>query len=136
MELLTKVHLGAIIATMIRELGNWNWENPFCVAIFGFFMMGFVTQFMLLVMKWKPWIISLMLGCLIIALDFMCLVITGFAFDLFGLLEMFFIAALFGAGLAGAVHIFWELFRRRDPEESGQQWRVMKNQEPEEEEKP
>jgi len=134
MEFLSKVHLGAVVATLINELSSWSWEKPFCVAIFAFFMVGCVAQFLLLRMKWKPWIISLTLGALIIALDFMCLIIGGFAYDLFGLMEMFFVGALFGAGLAGAVHIFWEIFKKR-PEGSGSVWLLNIDAKKEEEKK-
>ena len=126
MELLSRVHLGAVFATLIGELESWSWDKPFCTALFAFFVVGFVAQFLLLRMKWKPWLISLTLGALVIALDFMCLMIDGFAFDLFGLMEMFFMGALFGAGFAGAVHIFWEIFKKR-PEGEGSVWLLNKD---------
>lgn len=137
MEFLTKIHLGAVVATMIRELGDWSWQDPFCVILFGFFLVGCIPQFILLRMKWKPWIISLMLGALVIVCDFICMFTGGMVFDVLTLMETFFIAALVGAGLSGALHIFWELFKRRDPEESGKQWLVMDSgKEPKKEEKP
>ena len=121
MSFFENVHLGAVLATLINELESWSMDKPFCKAILAFFAIGCVAQFLLLRMRWKPWLVSLTLGMLIIFLDFLCMAITGFVYDLFGLMEMFFIAALFGAGLAGAVHIFWEIFKKR-PEGSGSVW--------------
>ena len=134
MNFFENVHLGAVLATLVNELESWSLDKPFCQALLGFFLVGFVAQFLLLRMKWKPWIISVTLGALIIALDFMCMVIRGMVYDLFGLMEMFFVGALFGAGLAGAVHIFWEIFKKR-PEGSGSVWLLNTDAKKEEEKK-
>ena len=117
MEFLTKIHLGAVIATMLQELSSWSWEKPFCVAIFAFFWVGCIPQFLLLRMKWKSWLISALLGGLIILCDFLCLFLSGMAFELLKLIEMFFVSALVGSACAGAVHIFWEIFKKRDEDE-------------------
>jgi len=117
MELITKVHLGAVLATMLQELGSWSWQKPFCVYVFVFFLIGLIPQFLLLRMKWNPWVISVILGGLIIVCDFTCMLVGGQIFDLLTLMEMLFISALTGAGLAGAVHIFWEIFKKRDDDE-------------------
>jgi len=128
---MTNIHLFAVIATILKELGNWSWSNPFCVVIFGFFMVGCIPQFILLRMKWKPWIISTILGCLVIFCDFTCMFLHGTAFELISLLEAFFIAALMGAAGAGAAHIFWEIFKKKDPDEDSV-WMLRKKESKEE----
>ena len=78
MEFLTKIHLGAVIATMLQELSSWSWEKPFCVAIFAFFWVGCIPQFLLLRMKWKSWLISALLGGLIILCELQTIEIYRF----------------------------------------------------------
>lgn len=117
MEFLTKIHFGAVIATMLRELGSWSWSDPFCMAMFGFFAVGCIPQFILLRMKWRPWVISLILGCLVIVCDFAAMFLSGAAFDFLTLIEMFFIAALVGSAGGAAAHIFWEYVKKKKPEE-------------------
>ena len=128
MEFLSNIHLGMVLATMIRELESWSWDKPFCVAMFGFFLVGCIPQFILLRMKWKPWCISLLLGGVLIACDFCCMFLSGMVYDVMTLMETFFISALFGAGLAGAVHIFWEIFRKRGEDEDSP-WMLTKKEE-------
>ncbi len=123
-ELISKIHIGAVVATMLQELGAWSWDKPFCVAMFAFFLFGLIPQFLLLRMKWKPWLISLVLGVLVVLCDFWCMFMPGAVFDFLTLIEMFFIAALVGAAAAGAVHIFWELFKKKDPNEEDDRWLV------------
>ena len=132
MEFLTKIHLGAVIATMLRELGNWSWDNPFCVAMFAFFVLGCIPQFILLRMKWKPWLISLTLGCLIILCDFCAMFLTGMVFDVLTLIEAFFIAALVGSAGGGAAHFFWEIFKKKDPDHEDSVWSLRKSSKEEE----
>ena len=112
-EAISKIHIGAVIATMIQELGNWSWDTPYCKAVFAFFIFGMVPQFILLRMRWKPWLISLTLGLLVVLCDFCAMCMPGVAHEFLSLIESFFIAALVGAGLSGAVHIFWEIFKKR-----------------------
>lgn len=130
-EFISKIHFGAVIATLIQELSSWSWEKPFCVAIFAFFVVGCIPQFILLRMRWKPWVISLTLGGLVVFCDFISLCMPGMVHDLLSLLEMFFLAALTGAGLAGAVHIFWEIFKKR-PEDEESVWMLRKDKKKEE----
>lgn len=132
MEFITKIHFGAVIATMLQELSSWSWDKPFCVAMFGFFLVGCIPQFLLLLMKWKPWTISVLLGCLVVVCDFCCMFISGAAFEFLTLIEMFFISALVGAGLSGAVHIFWEIFKKRDEDEDSV-WMLRKHDQDKEE---
>lgn len=130
-EAISKIHFGAVVAIMIQELGSWSWEKPFCVAVFAFFIVGLVPQFILLRMKWKPWLISVTLGALVVLCDFCAICMPGTAHDLLSLLEMFFISALVGAGLAGALHIFWEIFKKRD-EDDDSVWMLRKSDEKDE----
>ena len=116
-EAISKIHIGAVIATMLQELGSWSWDKPFCVAVFAFFIVGLVPQFILLRMKWKPWLISLTLGAMVVLCDFCAICMPGMAHDFLSLIEMFFISALVGAGLAGAAHIFWEIFKKKGEDE-------------------
>ena len=125
-EFISKIHLGAVIATLIQELSSWSWEKPFCIAIFAFFVVGCIPQFILLRMRWKPWLISLTLGCLVVLCDFCAMCMPGIAHEFLSLIESFFIAALVGAGLSGAVHIFWEIFKKRD-EDDNSVWMLRKN---------
>lgn len=131
MEFLVKTHFGAVIATMLRELGSWSWGDPFCIAIFGFFLVGCIPQFILLRMKWNSWVISLTLGCLIILCDFSAMLLSGAVFEFLTLIEMFFIAALVGSAGAGAAHIFWEIFKKKDPDEDSV-WMLKKEKSKEE----
>lgn len=119
-----KIHLFTVIGTMLTELGNWSWDSQFCVMMLVFFLVGLIPQFILLRMKWKPWVISLMLGALIIVCDFMCLFLGDAPYIFFSLIEAFFISALVGAAGAGAAHIFWELFKKKDPNEEDTRWLV------------
>ena len=41
-------------------------------------------------------------------------------------MEMFFMGGLFGAVFGGAVHIFWEIFKKR-PEGEGSVWLLNKD---------
>ena len=125
-EAISRIHIGAVIATMLRELGNWSWDTPFCKAVFAFFIIGLIPQFILLRMKWKPWLISVTLGALVVLCDFCASCMPGVAHDFLSLLEMFFISALVGAGLAGATNIFWEIFKKRD-EDDDSVWMLRKN---------
>ena len=120
-EFISNIHIGAVIATMLQELNGWDWSKPFCVAVVAFFVIGMVPQFILLRMKWRPWVISLTLGVLIVLCDFCAMCMPGVAHDFLSLIEMFFIAALVGAGFSGALHIFWEIFKKR-PEGEGSPW--------------
>ena len=130
-EFISKIHLGMVIATMIQELSSWSWEKPFCMALFGFFIVGMVPQFILLRMRWKPWLISLTLGVLVVLCDFCAVCMPGVAHDFLSLIEMFFISALVGAGLSGALHIFWEIFKKRDDDDDSV-WMLKKKDKKEE----
>ena len=131
MDFFQKIHLFTVIGTMLTELGNWSWDSRFCVMMLVFFVVGCIPQFILLRMRWKPWVISLTLGGLVVFCDFISLCMPGMVHDLLSLLEMFFLAALTGAGLAGAVHIFWEIFKKR-PEDEESVWMLRKDKKKEE----
>lgn len=113
MDFFMNIHLMAVIATMLKELESWSWTNPFCAAMFGFFVLGCLPQFILLRMKWKPWLISLLLGCLVIVCDFITMFTTGTVFEFLSLIEAFFIAGLVGSAAGGAAHIFWEYVKKK-----------------------
>ena len=124
MDFFQKIHLFTVIGTMLTELGNWSWDSRFCVMMLVFFLVGCIPQFILLRMKWKPWTISLLLGALVIVCDFMCLFLADAPYVFFSLIEAFFLSALMGAAGAGAAHIFWELFKKKDPNEDDKRWMV------------
>ena len=130
-DAISKIHIGTVLATMIRELGAWSWDTPYCKALFAFFIFGMIPQFILLRMKWKPWLISVTLGALVVLCDFCAMCMPGVAHDFLSLIETFFIAALVGAGLSGAVHIFWEIFKKR-PESEGSPWLLSTDKKKEE----
>ncbi len=125
-EAISKIHIGTVLATMIRELGAWSWDTPYCKALFAFFIFGMIPQFILLRMRWKPWLISVTLGALVVLCDFCAMCMPGVGHDFLSLIETFFIAALVGAGLSGAVHIFWEIFKKR-PESDDSVWMLRKS---------
>lgn len=124
MDFFQNIHLVTVIGTILTELSRWSWDNRFCVMIFVFFLVGCIPQFILLRMKWRPWMISVLLGALVIVCDFLCLFLPGNAYVLLSLLEAFFLSALVGAAGAGAAHIFWELFKKKDPDEEDKRWLV------------
>lgn len=106
-----------IFSALLDSLTHWSWTEPFHVSLFVLFMVGLVPEVILLKLKWRPWAIPLILGCLILCCEiFLFFEATQLLLQVIGTVEMLFLSALFGALGAKAGQLFWRFVKKKKPD--------------------